>query len=115
MAGFVVVVSRVIDRSMCRIREEGHLVDEAPLHGPVPLPVAARDLRELPLLPNPPLVLSAVATAPGLLARERPRMFPVSAVWALDLRRGFDAGLPADARAARPVALAARSAREIHR
>ena len=45
---------------MCGIREEGHLVDEAPLHGPVPLPVAARDLRELPLLPNALLVLSLI-------------------------------------------------------
>ena len=92
-------------------------MDEAPLHGPVPLPVAARDLRELSLLPNALLVLSAAATAPGLLARQRPRVFPVSAVRATNLRRGFDAGLPAGPRATRPVALAARAARdvEIHR
>ena len=75
---------------------------ESALDGCVPQPVPGRDLGELALLLDALLVLRALAVAPGLFARRRPRVLPVVAPRALYLRRWGGAGL----RARSPAALA---------
>ncbi|MDA9081634.1 hypothetical protein N9M16_09530 [Candidatus Dependentiae bacterium] len=79
-----------------------YLVYESALDGCVPQPVPGRDLGELALLLDALLVLRALAVAPGLFARRRPRVLPVVAPRALYLRRWGGAGL----RARSPAALA---------